>query len=192
MTDGLNEKIAALKGHWQRLSKREQVIASVTLVVVLSALFFRFPYTMQLNSIQSLRAEITAAEKGILDLTAQTTELKDKAERIKNRTIPAIRGRKLSDQKGVVLFLEDVSSEARRLGVGLVAVHPSKEIDKEKYKEVSMSLDLKARYRDLAEYFKKLEQLSRVVNIRKIRIESCPDTASVCAAQIEAVTYMAK
>ena len=94
MTDGLNEKIAALKGHWQRLSKREQVIASVTLVVVLSALFFRFPYTMQLNSIQSLRAEITAAEKGILDLTAQTTELKDKAERIKNRTIPAIRGRK--------------------------------------------------------------------------------------------------
>lgn len=192
MADGLNEKIAALKGHWRRLSKREQVIASITLVVVLSVLFFRFPYTMQMNSIQSVRAEITAAEKGILDLTAQITELKGKAERIKNRTIPAIRGRKLSDQKGVVLFLEDVSSEARRLGVGLVAVHPSKEIDKEKYKEVSMSLDLKARYRDLAEYFKRLEQLSRVVSIRKIRIESCPDTASVCAAQIEAVTYMAK
>ncbi|HAK60945.1 MAG TPA: hypothetical protein DCO77_11270 [Nitrospiraceae bacterium] len=192
MADGLNEKIAALKGHWQRLSKREQVIASITLVVVLSALFFQFPYTMQKRSMHALRGKITAEEKGILDLTAQITELKGKAERIKNRTIPAIRGRKLSDQKSVVLFLEDVSSEARRLGVGLVAVHPSKEIDKEKYKEVSMSLDLKARYRDLAEYFKKLEQLSRVVSIRKIRIESCPDTASVCAAQIEAVTYMAK
>ena len=192
MAGRFNEKITALKGHWRRLSKREQVIASITLVFVLSALFFRFPYTMQKNSMQSLRADITAAEKGILDLTAQTTELKGKAERIKNQTIPAIRGRKLSDQKGVVLFLEDVSSEARRLGVGLVAVHPSKEIDKEKYKEVSMSHDLKARYRDLAEYFKRLEQLSRIVSIRKIRIESCPDTASVCAAQIEAVTYMAK
>ena len=49
-----------------------------------------------------------------------------------------------------------------------------------------------SRYRDLAAYFSRLEGLSRVVNIRRIRIESCPDTASVCAAQIEAVTYMAK
>jgi Tfp pilus assembly protein PilO len=71
-------------------------------------------------------------------------------------------------------------------------VHPTQEIDKEKYKEVSMNLDLKGRYRELAAYFKRLESLQRLVSVRKIRIESCPDTASVCAAQVEVVTYMAK
>jgi type IV pilus assembly protein PilO len=98
----------------------------------------------------------------------------------------------LTDQKSAVSFFEDVSDEARRLGVGLVSVHPTQEIDKEKYKEVSMNLDLKGRYRDLGEYFKRLEGLHRLVNVRKIRIESCPDASSVCAAQVEAVTYMAK
>jgi Tfp pilus assembly protein PilO len=73
-----------------------------------------------------------------------------------------------------------------------VSVHPSQEVDKENYKEVSMSLDLKGRYREIAEYFKRLERLSTIVNLRKIRIESCPDASSVCAVQVESVTYMAK
>ena len=181
-----------LRGYWTKRTKRERFIMFITVLVVLSMLFYRFPYSMQKTAVKSLGAQITATEKEILDLTSQVTELKSRAEKIKDLDIPAIRGKRLSDQKGVVLFLEDVSSEARRLGVGLVSVHPSKEIDKDTHKEVSMNLDVKARYRDLAAYFSRLEGLSRVVNIRRIRIESCPDTASVCAAQIEAVTYMAK
>jgi Tfp pilus assembly protein PilO len=65
-------------------------------------------------------------------------------------------------------------------------------VDKEKYKEVSVSLDLKGRYRELGEYFKSLEKLSKLVSVRRIRMESCPDSSSVCAAQVEAVTYMTK
>jgi len=34
--------------------------------------------------------------------------------------------------------------------------------------------------------------LSKLVNIRRVRLEACPDTASICAAHIEAVTYMTK
>jgi Tfp pilus assembly protein PilO len=76
--------------------------------------------------------------------------------------------------------------------VSLISVHPTQEIDKDKYKELSMNLDLKGRYRELAEYFRHLENLSRVVNIRRIRVEACPDASSVCATQLEAVTYMEK
>jgi Tfp pilus assembly protein PilO len=55
-----------------------------------------------------------------------------------------------------------------------------------------MNLDLKGRYREMAEYFKHLENLSRIVNIRKFRVEACPDSASACATHLEAVTYMTK
>jgi type IV pilus assembly protein PilO len=173
---------------WQKITKRERIIVAITLLCVLSGFLYQFPYSMLVRSLNSTRVRISNMEKDILDETAQIIELKRRA----SIDMSASAGWDLADQKSAVLFLEDVTGTARRMGVSLVSVHPAQEINKEKYKEISMSLDLKGRYRELGEYFKRLEQLSKVVNIRKIRIESCPDSSSVCAAQIEAVTYMAK
>jgi hypothetical protein len=174
--------------YWQKLTKRERIFAAITLFCVLSGLLYQFPYDLLARSVSSVQNGIGDTEKDILDLTAQIAELKRRAA----IDMSASAGWELADQKSVVLFLEDVSGAARRMGVSLVAVHPTQELDKEKYKEVSMNLDLKGRYRELGEYFKRLEGLSKLVNVRKIRIESCPDSSSVCAAQVEAVTYMAK
>jgi Tfp pilus assembly protein PilO len=173
---------------WQKLTMRERIIVVITLLCVLSALLFQFPYTRLVKFVDTREAKIVAVEKDIMDLTTQIADLTRRAA-----AGPGISaGWELADQKSVVLFLEDVSGEARRLGVNLVAVHPAQEVDKEKYKEVSVNLDLKGRYRELAEYFKSLEKLSKLVSVRKIRMESCPDSSSVCAAQVEAVTYMTK
>lgn len=181
-------------GFWQRLSKRERFFAVLTVMAALSWAIYEFPYTMQVKAVASLEVQLVAVEKEILDITAQITDLAGRAAEIKAGGQAPTPSRRwdLVDQKDVVLLLEDVSGEARRLGVSLVAVHPSQEVDKEQYKEVAMDLDLRARYRELAEYFKRLENLPRVVNVRKIRVESCPDTASVCTAHLEAVTYLAK
>jgi type IV pilus assembly protein PilO len=181
----ISSRIAVL---WRKLTKRERIIVAVTVLCVLSAFLYQFPYSMLERSLLSIQTDISAMEKDILDQTVQLVELKRRA----SIDMSASAGWDLADQKSAVLFLEDVSGTARRMGVSLVAVHPTREITKEKYKEISMSLDLKGRYRELGEYFKRLERLSKVVNVRKIRIESCPDSSSVCAAQIEAVTYLAK
>lgn len=182
------DRTGGVRRYWQKFSKRERVIITFALLGILSAPLYRFPFLMEERAIASLTAQIPAAEKEILDLTAELADLKTR--KAENRGVSA--GWELADQKSAVLLLEDVSGEARRVGVNLVAVHPSQEVDREKYKEVSLNLDLKGRYRELADYFKRLESLSRVVNVRKVRLESCPDSASVCSAQIEAVTYMAK
>jgi Tfp pilus assembly protein PilO len=179
---------AVITGYWQKLAKRERIIVVITTIAVLSALIFQFPYTRMVRSAVALNMKIVTTEKDILDLKTQILELQRWAAGGAGRPTAW----QLADQKSSVLFLDDLSVEARGLGLGLVGVHPTQEIDKEKYKEVSMNLDLKGRYRELGEYFKRLEGLQRLVNVRKIRIESCPDAASVCAAQVEVVTYMAK
>lgn len=184
----MSEKSGGIMGFWQKLTKRERAIVVLALTAILSWILYQLPFSMQERAIESMKASIGASEKEILDLTAEIADLKTR--KTESRGVSA--GWELADQKSVILFLEDVSGEARRLGVNLVAVHPTQEIDKEKYKEVSLNLDLKGRYRELAEYFKRLESLSKVVNVRKIRLESCPDSSSVCAAHVEAVTYMAK
>jgi len=180
--------LGVLSGYWRKLAKRERVLVAVTLVCVLSALVYQFPYTLMVKSVVALNMKIVTAEKDILDLKTQITDLQKWAAGGAGRPT----NWQLGDQKSSVLFLDDLSVEARGLGIGLVSVHPTQEIDKEKYKEVSMNLDLKGRYRELGEYFKRLEGLQRLVNVRKIRIESCPDAASVCAAQVEVVTYISK
>lgn len=178
---------------WQRFSGRERALALITLLVLLSFPVYKYPYAVQERKVLLLKTKADAVEKDILDVTAQISDLKARAAEVKaGGDYSKVREMDLVGQKGVVLVLEDLSAEARRLGVDLVAVHPSQEIDKEKYKEISMNLDLKGRYRELAEYFRRLEGLSHVVNIRKIRVESCPDSSSVCSAQLEAVTYMEK
>jgi Tfp pilus assembly protein PilO len=185
MIADISSRIAVL---WQKLTKRERIIVAVTLLCVLSGVLYEFPYSMLVRSLNSVQIGISGMEKDILDQTAQIIELRRRA----SIDMSASAGWDLADQKSAVLFLEDVTGSARRMGVSLVAVHPAQEINKEKYREISMNLDLKGRYRELGEYFKRLESLPKVVNVRKIRIESCPDASSVCAAQIEAVTYMAK
>jgi hypothetical protein len=172
---------------WKKLSVRERVIVVVTLLSALSALLLQVPYTLLVKYVNAREAKIVTVEKDIVDLTTQIADLERRGgdQGLSARW-------QLADKKSVVLFLEDVSGEARRLGVRLVAVHPAQEVDKETYKEVSVNLDLKGRYRELAEYFKSLEKLSKLVSVRKIRMESCPDSSSVCAAQVEAVTYMTK
>jgi Tfp pilus assembly protein PilO len=184
----MESKLSRIAVYWRKLTKRERGIATVTIFCVLSWIIYQFPYTLTERALNSVQATIANSEQDILEQTAQLAELRRRA----SVDMSASAGWDLADQKSAILFLEDVSGAARRMGVGLVEVHPTREITKERYKEISMNLDLKGRYRELGEYFQRLEHLPRVVNIRKIRIESCPDASSVCSAQIEAVTYSAK
>jgi len=176
----------------RKLTQREKIILFITALALASAVLYQFPYMIMAKSTNVLKASIDTTDKEILALAVQISDMNARRDDIKASAEKGITGWDLVDQKGIVLFLEGVSTEARREGVSLIAVHPAQEVDKEKYKEVSMSLDLKGRYRDLAEYFKHLESLSQIVNIRKVRVEACPDSSSACATQLEAVTYMSK
>lgn len=176
----------------RKLSQREKFIVFVTALVVGSAVLYQVPYLYLVKTTNGLKEKVTSLDKDILGLQVQSVDMKARAADIKAGAKVGIAGWDLVDQKGVVLVLEGISNEAKRDNVNLVAVHPSQEVDKEKYKEVSMNLDLKGRYRDLAAYFKHLENLSQIVNIRKVRVEACPDSSSACATQLEAVTYITK
>ena len=181
-------KESFLRRSWARLSRREQTIFFLTCLIAVSALIYLVPFSLQERSVKTLRSDIANAQKEMLALSLQIEELKKQ----KGGPKQVSPGWELADQKSLILFLEDMSGAARTVGVNLVGVTPSQEVDKQTHKEVSMNLDLKGRYRELGEYFRKLEGLSKLVNIRRVRLEACPDTASICAAHIEAVTYMAK
>jgi Tfp pilus assembly protein PilO len=176
----------------RELAPREKVFVFVTALTLAAALLYQIPYRMLGKSIVKIAAARAAIDDEITSLSLQIADIKmHEAELKAGRTAGAV-PRVLTDQRGVILLLDDVSSEARKQGVALISVRPAQEQVKDNYKEVSMNLDVKGRYRDLAAYFRHLENLSRIVNIRKLRIEACPDSSTACATQIEAVTYLEK
>ncbi len=172
----------------RKFTTRERVLMFLVLLTLTGGLVYQYPYTMLERRVAAEQANIDAEQKSIVDLSLQIADLNARAADIK----AGAKNWQLVDQQGVILVLEDVSAEARRQGVSILSVRPTPEVEKDDHKEVTMNLDLKGRYRELSEYFKHLENQSRLVNIRKIRVEACPDSSSSCATQLEAVTYLAK
>ena len=185
-------KFSTIAGYWRKRTARERFILALTALVALSWLLYQFPYSMGEQYVTGQKAAVERTREQTRIKAGQIDDLKALDAEIKARGSASGQAWRLVNPKGVFLFFEDVSGEARRAGVNIVSVYPSSEIDKERYKEVSMNLDLKARYRELADYFKRLESLPMIVNIRKIYVEACPDSASVCAAKMEAVAYVEK
>ena len=176
---------------WRRMIGRERAMVLFLAGFILSALLYRFPYAAGQRATGLLKAQVDETEKAVLDLSAKIVEIRGRAAEIK-AGLASVSGKELVSDQGVVVVLDEVSLEARRTGVNILSVHPSRELDREHYREVSMNMDLKGRYRQMGEYFKRLENLARIVNIRNVRMEACPDRASVCAVRVEAVAYMAK
>ncbi|HTG02015.1 MAG TPA: type 4a pilus biogenesis protein PilO [Nitrospirota bacterium] len=171
-----------------KLSRRERVLMMATAAALVSALIYLAPFRALEHATAQERLRLAAAERTVPELSLQLADLKARAEEIK----AGAKGWSLVDRKGVILVLEDVSNEARKQGVNILSVHPTQEVEKESHREVALNIDLKGRYRELAAYFKHLENQSRLVSIRKIRVEACPDSSSSCATQLEAVTYLEK
>lgn len=176
---------------WRRMARRERILVLIMAAFVLSALLYRFPYTAGERATRGLKAKMEGTEKAVADLSSKLVEIQGRAAEIK-AGLAAVAGKELVSDKSMVVVLDEISLEARRTGVNIQSVHPSRELDREQYREVSMHMDLKGRYRQMGEYFKRLESLARIVNIRNVRMEACPDTASVCDVRVEAVAYMAK
>jgi Tfp pilus assembly protein PilO len=172
----------------RRLSMRERILALLVLLALFGGLTYQYPYGALEQKVLATKANQAALEKALPGLAAEIADLKAHEEEIR----AGAKGWQLVDQKGVIMVLEDVSAEARRQGVSLLSLRPSQEVEKGDHKEVSLNIDLKGRYRELAEYFRQIENQSRLVNIRKFRVEACPDSSSACATQLEAVTYVAK
>lgn len=181
------KKIAAAL-RMDKISPRERVLMMLTLAAVLSAVIYYVPFRAVERALAKDRLRLAAAERTVPELHLQIADLKARAEEIK----AGAKGWSLVDRKGVILVLEDVSNEARKQGVNILSVHPTQEVEKESHREVALNIDLKGRYRELAAYFKHLENQSRLVSIRRVRMEACPDSSSSCATQLEAVTYLEK
>lgn len=189
------ENIHLLNLDISKLSLREKLIAAGTAAFLIYFVFYQMLYLPKAAEYSRLRNEIITINNENKAVSTQLSEAAAKVNELKKKTSdPAISEKKefRGDASKLSSLLEEFTRMARISKVDFVAIKPVLVEDKGGYLELRLSIDLKARFQQLGEYIKTLEELPRGVVINDIKIESNPSMSPQAAARVEAVTYIVK
>ncbi|MEK6682110.1 MAG: type 4a pilus biogenesis protein PilO [Nitrospirota bacterium] len=178
-----------------KLSWREKIIIIVTIIAAFYFFFYQALYLSKAKEANSLRSEIITINNELTSFTAQITEMAKRIDELK-KAAPAnelteIR-RLTGDATKLSFLLEEFTRLARGTKVDFIAIKPTMVEDKGRYMELKLSIDLRAKYQQLGEYVKALEDLPRGMVINDIRIELNLASHPLSMARIDAVTFIPK
>ncbi|MEK6678575.1 MAG: type 4a pilus biogenesis protein PilO [Nitrospirota bacterium] len=189
------ENINLLKLDISKLNLREKLIIAGTLAFLFYFVFYQMLYLSKAKEYSMLRNEITTIDNEIKAFSTQLSEAASRTNELKKTVSePAVSEKRefRGDASKLSSLLEEFTRLARVAKVDFIAIKPVLVEDKGRYFELKLSIDLKARYQQLGEYIKTLEELPRGVIINDIKIESNPSMSPQAASRVEAVTYIAK
>ncbi len=178
-----------------KLSWREKIIIIVTIIAAFYFFFYQTLYLSKAKEANSLRSEIVTINNEITSFTAQITEMAKRIDELK-KAAPATElteiKRLTGDATKLSFLLEEFTRLARGTKVDFIAIKPTMVEDKGRYMELKLSIDLRARYQQLGEYVKALEDLPRGMVINDLRIESNLASHPLSTARIDAITFIPK
>lgn len=88
--------------------------------------------------------------------------------------------------------LEEIARVARATDVELMTVRPQTMTDHEDYLAMAIHMEVKAGFRELAEYLRMLEELPRLTEVRSFKLQADPSAGPMVTAELEALSYLAK
>ncbi len=161
-------------------SKQQQVwIMAVVVNIVLVFLFFNFVRS-------NLNAEIQTVDTKLKEVKAKLEEansIADKKEIIDKEL--AVLEKKLSSMskmlpqnKEIPKFLKTIISRANDNSVRVVTFTPSAIVPREFYNEVPVSVNIRSSFNNLGQFFTKIGNLDRIVNVENVQLAATPTEKS--------------
>ena len=97
--------------------------------------------------------------------------------------------RALPDKRELPSLLTGISNAGSNAGLAFHLFKPTKEINKEFYKEIPVSIKVVGRYHQITDFFYQIVRLNRIVNINDVTIKNSKG-GNVLEMSCKAVTYM--
>jgi type IV pilus assembly protein PilO len=160
----------------------------VGVFLIIFILFWFLSYWPRWQSIGKLDAEYKR-------LTAELTRSKKNAQQLeglrkefdsKQREFNLVM-KSLPEKEEISSLLTGVSKSGQQSGLEFLLFQPQGDVNKNFYAEIPVSIRVKGGYHNVAQFFDKVANLSRIVNIRNIQISR--DKAGSLTTACEAVTY---
>jgi len=97
--------------------------------------------------------------------------------------------RALPDKREIPSLLTGISKAGSDSGLAFHLFQPTKEVNKEFYKEIPVSIKVVGRYHQLTDFFLQITKLNRIVNINNVAVKSGKG-GRMLEMTCKAVTYM--
>lgn len=160
-------------------------IGSIVIFIGIYFYFFYLPKSSEIGELSDKYKKLVK-EASMVKKKANTLDMyKKKAEeasvqfQIAKKTLP--------EKKDIPSLLANISRAGRDAGLEFLLFQPQPQIEKEFYAEIPVSINVSGHFHQLAIFFDKVSNLSRIVNITNINIRG--DNSESLNTSCKAVTY---
>jgi type IV pilus assembly protein PilO len=170
------------------LSKVQRIVICVSVFIILFVLFWFLSYWPRWQSIGKLDAEQKrlSADLERSKKNAQQLETLRKEFELKQRDFNVVM-KSLPEKEEISSLLTGVSQSGQQAGLDFLLFQPQGDVNKNFYAEIPVSIRVRGGYHNVAQFFDKVANLSRIVNIRNIQMSR--NKQGVLTTSCEAVTY---
>jgi type IV pilus assembly protein PilO len=168
---GLSKSIEPFLDKVEKLSKLQRILISSVFFLLVAGVFVYFFYWPKFEKISSLQTQLKNTEKKLATAKRNAADLKKFQTKMKEAEAQfKLAMKKLPEKEEIPSLLTSISDSGQQVGLEFLLFQPRSEKKKEFYAEIPVSMNIKGDYHNLALFFDQVARLSRIVNIRNIRM----------------------
>lgn len=191
----MNSKIDTAKGvdaffgKVEKLSKVQRILIFSSVFVAVVAIFVFLLYKPKLEQISNLKKQLKTLENKLIVAKKNAADLEKFQKKMQEAEVQFKTAMKaLPEKEEIPSLLTSISRSGQDVGLDFLLFEPKSEIRKEFYAEIPVAMQVKGGYHDLAIFFDKVARLSRIVNIKNIKMARAKDSMDLNTS-CTAVTY---
>jgi len=191
----MNSKIDTAKGvdaffaKVEKLSKVQRILIFSSVFVAVVAIFVFLLYKPKLEQISNLKKQLKTLENKLIVAKKNAADLEKFQKKMQEAEVQFKTAMKaLPEKEEIPSLLTSISRSGQDVGLDFLLFEPKSEIRKEFYAEIPVAMQVKGGYHDLAIFFDKVARLSRIVNIKNIKMGRAKDSMDLNTS-CTAVTY---
>ena len=191
----MNPKTGTLKGvdsffaKIEQLSKLQRILIFSGVFIAIVAIFVFLLFKPKLAQISNLKTQLKTLEQKLSVAKKNAANLKKFQKKMAEAEVQFKTAmRQLPEKEEIPSLLTSISRSGQDVGLEFLLFEPKSEVRKEFYAEIPVAMKVKGGYHDLAVFFDKVARLSRIVNIRNIKMGRAKDSMELNTS-CTAVTY---
>ena len=173
----------------EELSKVQRILIFSGVFIAIIAIFVFLLYKPKLAQISTLKKQRDTLKQKLVVAKKNSADLKKFQQQMKEAEVQfKMAMRQLPEKEEIPSLLTSISRSGQDVGLEFLLFEPKSEVRKEFYAEIPVAMQVKGGYHDLAVFFDKVARLSRIVNIKNIKMGRAKDSTDLNTSCM-AVTY---
>ncbi|MBI5555270.1 MAG: type 4a pilus biogenesis protein PilO [Elusimicrobia bacterium] len=162
-------------GDKKSLQQKQVAIMAVVVVAVILFLFKSFMYDQLQGKISAIEVKLKEAKAKLAEANsiADKKEIIDKELTILQHKL-AYMSEMLPQKKEIPKFLKTIATRANDHSIRLLTFQPTAIITSEFYNEVPVTVNIRGSFNNLGQFFAKVGNLNRIVNVENVQLTATP------------------